>query len=135
MEKFEWNIKFETGIDKIDNQHKKIVDFINRLSFAVAHKDTRKNIATILSGCISYVKTHFRHEEEMFDKYNFVRSIEHKRGHKRVLKQLTDFQVLYSQNQSTPDEDLLLFLRGWLTVHILGEDMQYVEVVTQGLAS
>jgi hemerythrin len=80
-----WLKEYELGIDAIDNQHKRIVEYINELE--KAHGLGNEGYITfVLDGLVDYTLTHFQFEEGMQEKagYPFLKA--HKRIHAIYIK-------------------------------------------------
>jgi len=55
FEIFPWNRNFETGIEKIDEQHKVLVEILNRLAWHFASSTSELACRHILDELLSYV--------------------------------------------------------------------------------
>lgn len=133
MPYFTWESSLETGIDIIDTQHRRIVDYINQLHDAIANKN-REGVDTILDQLIDYTITHFTFEESLMEKAGY----RHVDGHKTVHGVFANRIVAYKQRFEAGEDiakRLLSDLRIWLTNHIKLEDGDYAEVVKAHLHS
>jgi hemerythrin len=124
MESFNWSTVFETGLKGVDDQHRMLVDIINRLSAELVENDMQsKQVETIIQELSDYARIHFEDEEQlMADVGISSRHIEkHIEEHKRFL---TDVVSMASGNDvvGTNGQSLLEFLVYWLAHHILGLD-------------
>ena len=66
MEIIQWSPTLETGIDVIDQQHKRIVDYINALRIAQGKGD-RGAVAKTIDDVIDYTRSHFGFEEALME--------------------------------------------------------------------
>ncbi|MFH1155957.1 MAG: bacteriohemerythrin [Pseudomonadota bacterium] len=121
-----WGPKLETGLKEIDSQHRKLVGMINSLHRAMKLKKGAKESGRILDELAQYTVFHFGHEETLFDKHGYPDTGEHKKIHKALVKQVTDFQSGFNKGQATLSMDLMDFLKDWLKNHIMKTDMAYV---------
>ena len=65
MELFvEWEDKYSVGIKKIDNQHKKLIEIINRLYYSRGNRP-HTVLGKTIQELIEYTKTHFTDEERL----------------------------------------------------------------------
>ena len=126
---FIWKKEYETGIDKIDSQHIKIVKLINKLNDTI--RDSSED--TIISGIILdlkiYAISHLVYEEKLFKKYNYSGDDfeKHKKTHDNVRKQISDF---IGNPNYLPKElayKISLFLIDWLKNHINETDMKFTK--------
>lgn len=125
MALFEWNEGFCTGISSIDEQHKALVGYINKLHDSLLKGHTEKDLIPILEGLIDYTNGHFKHEEQLFEKYSYPHAKEHVDGHQELLDQVLEFRKRVDSEVGLLGSELLVFLKGWLLNHIMNEDMQY----------
>ena len=61
-----WESKLDTGIDVIDHQHRRIVDYINDLEIAKTMGD-KKKVTDVIEQLIDYTQSHFGFEESMME--------------------------------------------------------------------
>ncbi len=66
-----WDDKYSVGISSIDEEHKKLIDIINKVIDAKQHTDNSIEITEILNEMNNYVLTHFANEETYMIKYNY----------------------------------------------------------------
>jgi hemerythrin len=123
---FAWSKVFETGIDQVDDQHRALVDIINRLGSHVAQADTLAvgELDAVLADAGAYAKYHFTEEEALMSATGLEPSYidDHRALHADFLQELT---LLQQALRCTPDggaDSLLRFLTSWLAFHILGTD-------------
>ena len=121
-----WNDTYSVGIPSIDEQHKKILDMINELSLSLINKEDESRQVLVILKLASYTISHFRHEENIFDKYNYEETDEHKESHKKLIERVDDFQTRLTENKEDIGEELLGFLITWLLNHILLMDKRYM---------
>lgn len=119
-----WNSSFETGIAEVDGQHMRLVEIINSLGDAVAHapKDALKDIVGQLK---DYAQYHFRAEEKIMEEAGYSGLEEHRAEHAMFVDQILLFDldvILASEGLAW---DMLHFLKGWLTSHILVVDKKF----------
>jgi hemerythrin-like metal-binding protein len=131
MALFVWNEKLSVGIPSIDNQHKKLVTFINQLHDGMMAGKGKEVVGPVLKGLIEYTATHFKYEEQLFAKTGYAEAADHKKHHDDLVRQVMDIQKKYEQ--SGPNAltiQVMNFLKEWLTGHILGADKRYVAHLT-----
>jgi len=126
-----WSGDLDTGIEVIDGQHKRIVDYLNELNEA-NDKGDRQTTNHVLNELVDYTLTHFAFEEELQEKagYPFVRA--HKRVHDIFTKRVAEFQKRAAAGENVAPE-LLSMLKIWLVNHIKGDDADYAESVRKML--
>jgi methyl-accepting chemotaxis protein len=121
-----WGPQFMLGIPEIDEQHKILVSLINKQhKFMKLQKGGAKS-AEIINELSDYCAYHFDYEEQLFEKYGYSESAEHKRSHGRLVDKITAFQVQRDEGIASLPMDLMTFSTDWLTTHILETDKAYV---------
>ena len=122
-----WDSKLDTGIEVIDAQHKRIVEYINDLEIAKMKLD-KKMVNDIIEQLIDYTQSHFGFEEEMLEEagYKFLKP--HKKVHELFIRRVTDFTLRSARGEDIVDE-LHSMLSKWLLSHIANEDRDYADAV------
>jgi hemerythrin len=126
-----WSSDLNTGIEVIDKQHKRIVDYLNELNDANDRSD-RQATNHVMNELVDYTLTHFAFEEELQERsnYPFVRA--HKRVHDIFTKRVAEFQKRAAAGENVAPE-LLSMLKIWLVNHIKGDDADYADSVKKML--
>jgi len=125
MEYFmEWDDSLNTGIKTIDQQHRGIVDFINKLH-AAGLKEDRDTIESVLTGLTDYTHSHFSYEEQLQQQHGYPLIVPHKKAHDNFIIRLNEYKKRHNNG-----ENIARGLSGelviWLTNHIKNEDRDYV---------
>lgn len=129
-----WDDNLSVGIEEIDQQHKILVELINRLYTAIVTSTTDKEIHGILNELVQYTVIHFAVEESLMRIFNYPDYDTHKKHHEDLTHQVLDIQAKVLSGEKKVDLELLNFLRAWLTNHIMGEDKLYTPFfLNQGL--
>ena len=133
MAYMQWTEDLETGIHVIDEQHKRIVNYINELDHA-SQSGSAAEVQQVLEGLLDYTVTHFEFEEELQEKagYPFLKA--HQRVHEIFMKRIAAFRERANKGEDIIPE-LLSMLKVWLASHIKGDDRDYVESVRSVLGS
>jgi hemerythrin len=70
---------------EIDQQHRELVNMLNRLNDAVKNYESRKDIYQIIDEVISYTKLHFATEERLMVNSGYPEIKDHKIKHKELI--------------------------------------------------
>ena len=62
--KMKWVPEYNTGIDVIDDQHRRILDFINEID-EIGSTTDRERVKQILNNIIDYTQSHVTFEESL----------------------------------------------------------------------
>ncbi|OIR17813.1 cyclic di-GMP phosphodiesterase Gmr [mine drainage metagenome] len=134
---FPWNDNFNTGIPKIDEQHKKLAQLLNLLASHVAFQSNIPALNVIFDELAEYAVYHFNSEEKIWDEYLANDPIEsaHHQFHNSFL---TEVLKLKAEENTKPAnkviEEVLAFLTRWLAAHILESD-RYMATIVQAMQS
>ncbi len=127
MAYMQWDADLALGIPVIDDQHRRIIEYINELEDATftGNIDDTKHA---LEGLVDYTLTHFEFEEELQRKacYPFIKA--HQAVHGNFMARIGMFRQR-SEGGEDVTAELLRALKVWLTTHIKGDDRDYVEYV------
>ncbi|MDW7645240.1 MAG: bacteriohemerythrin [Desulfuromonadales bacterium] len=128
----EWNDKISVGIEEIDEQHKQLLDLINRLYSAMVSGEQKLQVAKdVLNELMQYTIVHFAVEESLFRIFNYPDYEEHCAHHYKLREQVIDINRKVQSGEKMVTPELLVFLRKWLTNHIMVEDKAYAPVLLE----
>ena len=124
-----WTSRYETAVAEIDNQHKKLVELINRLFDSISANDKQVILNQIFTELVNYTVYHFKFEEDLMQKHGYVDFKKHKEAHSLFVEKVN----FYASKLSVSDNKMLLelinFLREWLLNHILLADKEMVRTI------
>ena len=130
MARLEWSPKYLTGIDVIDSDHQGLFRAINDLHDRLIGKAQAKDVEDALNMLVDYVDAHFAREEALMQAANYPDVVEHTSSHRRISRQVHDYQTAYEENGGVIDVDSFLdFLGNWLKGHIAMTDTDYIPYV------
>lgn len=124
-----WTSDLNTGIQEIDVENRKIVDYINTLTAAQSAGD-REELGNVLELLLDYVCNHFLFEEHMMEQANYEYRVAHEKVHEIFAKKLADFRGRYRDGE-TPFDEVIAMLVKWVDDHIRNEDKRYAETVQE----
>ena len=82
-----WVPEYNTGIDVIDDQHRRILDYINEIDAIDVNAD-RERVKQILENIIDYTQSHFTFEESLQEEAGYKYRVPHKRVHDLFIKKI-----------------------------------------------
>ncbi len=127
-----WLPEYELGISVIDEQHRRIVDYINDLEKAHGLGNAGYT-AFILEGLVDYTLTHFQFEEGLQEKAGYPYLKAHQRIHAIFIKRVASFRERFKGGEDVAAE-LVYMLKTWLVGHIKGDDRDYGQLVRLRMA-
>jgi len=123
MSHWVWEPSLSIGIETIDNQHRRIVDYLNELDDATVSRD-RDKVAEVLAGLSDYTETHFSFEEKLLEKSGYPLSDSHRKVHETFTGHINNYQARHDSGEEVARQ-LMSELRIWLTNHIKKDDADY----------
>lgn len=126
--KFNWEDRFTVKVAKMDNQHKVLINYINKLAETM-DTDDYSQIQPAFTNMANYVVEHFKEEEAFFDSHGFPGAASHKLIHKKLLETVAGYDKQIREHNLSKSE-FYDFLKVWLTSHIVGIDQKYGDYVT-----
>lgn len=124
MEFFYWNASFEIGIPLIDEQHRKLVDLINRLATAISEGGRLPHVEALIGELTDYATRHFEDEEQIMADAPLSESEKerHRKSHRGFVDKVREIAKRDDLLRADVSEQVLEFLVTWLVSHILGSD-------------
>lgn len=120
-----WDKSLSVGIETIDNQHQRIIAYINELEYALRDHD-RAAVGAIIEHMINYTITHFSFEEAIMEQVGYRLCREHRLVHESFTRQMQEFRRRFTGGEDVARQ-LLTVLRTWLVNHIKRDDQDYAE--------
>jgi hemerythrin len=124
-----WRESFSLNVKDIDDQHKKLFEISSKLNILapVCSKiNFEEEILKVINELKEYALYHFDYEEKLMQKTNFKGFDEHRLEHEDFVISVLKFEQ-ENPNFNKPETvmNLLDFVTGWITAHILKTDMKY----------
>lgn len=127
MSFFSWQVKYETGIQSIDNDHKRLVEMIDSLFDAMSKGEAKEAIGEIVNGLIQYSVVHFNREEVYMKTTGYENFDKHKAAHDSFTEKVKGYRKSLESGQFNITVEVVSFLRDWLINHIQFTDRDYIE--------
>ncbi|MDR0468326.1 MAG: bacteriohemerythrin [Campylobacteraceae bacterium] len=132
MAYWNWDASYEIGISVIDNQHKRIVEYINELHGAFVSKN-KESVSVVLIALADYTVSHFAFEESLMEQAGYLFLEPHKKVHEKFVETVSRYINDFHKGEDISGK-LMAELQIWLTHHILHDDKDYKEAVQKLLA-
>lgn len=130
MAAVEWKECYSVGIEKLDEQHRRLFNIFYTLLEAEDISKESGKTADILMSLRTYTYEHFNQEEEYMAKCGYPDLESHIRIHDSFRKKI---EVLCSAEPGKQNDNLMEILSSlyeWLITHICSCDQRYVPYVT-----
>ncbi|CAK0762383.1 Hemerythrin [Gammaproteobacteria bacterium] len=120
-----WSQELSVGIPSIDEQHKKLVAILNRLSSAMEKGMEDYAMIGVFEDLLAYTVEHFTYEEELFAKCGYPATEAHTHKHEALKAQVLSLKARMHTGDFMLDIEALSFLKDWLGNHIMKSDKAY----------
>lgn len=128
---FEWRTDYETHINVIDEQHKRLFEIGRKCTDLLNNYisiDKYDRIVEMIEELRNYTVYHFSTEEEYLESISYKEFIRHKKEHATFIKKFNNVDL---SNLDNNQEYYLLhvveFVFKWIQNHILSEDLKYLQ--------
>ncbi|MGB0989656.1 MAG: GGDEF domain-containing protein [Halarcobacter sp.] len=131
FEIFPWNENLEIGIEEIDEQHKTIIELLNKLANSLT-QDEAIEVEETFNELAKYADFHFKSEEKVWQKHIKDEELlkQHNHSHESFLPKVLELKEKNKdKNYNEAIEEILLFLIRWLAFHIVDEDKRFALVI------
>ena len=125
MEFISWTDELSVGVRSFDEEHKKLITYVNELNQALSIGSAQKTMEDILGNLVNYTVIHFNHEEDYMKIHDYPGYAQHHKEHEELKAQVADFNSRIKSGKTSFSLELMMFLKNWLTQHIMGSDMLY----------
>ena len=128
MAKLVWTEKLNIGVEVIDQQHRRIMEYINQLELANETMYSSRDMGVLIQDLVDYTISHFGFEESLQEEagYPFLKA--HKKVHEMFTRRVSEFQSRFDRGENVSRE-LHNMLVTWLFNHIKVDDADYVKSV------
>ena len=127
MSYWKWDPAFSVGIAVIDDQHKRIIEYINELGTISIYHDKAK-IRAVLLALKDYTVSHLAFEEKLMEEAGYAKLETHKQIHLAFIERILFFKERYDSGEDI-SRQLMMDLQMWLINHIQHDDADYKEAV------
>ena len=127
MQEIIWNDDYSVGVQQLDEQHKKIISFINTLVNDNNLSVHSESLNEVLTEMLKYSIEHLRYEENLLKENNYPEFDSHKQFHEDYIERSSEFSISAMDSDYRVPTGVISYLRDWWEHHILKEDMKYKE--------
>jgi hemerythrin-like metal-binding protein len=127
----DWTDEFATGVETVDNQHRQLVEIVNKFDEAARRGKGSRIMNEILTDLIGYTAEHFAHEEQVIEELGYPKLEMHQNQHRQLLQKVERLQFEFTQQNKRITPEVRDFLKYWLTNHILKDDKAWAAMALQ----
>ena len=125
MALMEWNSELDVGVQKMNDEHKDILEVMNQLYDAKLTGKSGPDVIGTVEKLGRITSDHFASEEAYMESINYPEINSHKLIHKSLLEKYTQHYEEIKRSNGKMNDAFFHFLKLWLTAHIKGIDMKY----------
>ena len=129
----QWDDTMTTGVAEVDEAHRTLIAWINKLADAMKLGQAKPEVLRILNFLGDYATKHFASEESCMHRYSCPTALANKHAHAEFLTYFTKMKkdVETSGATSVTVLDLQNALGDWLKNHIMKVDMGLLACVSR----
>ncbi|SBW11093.1 Methyl-accepting chemotaxis protein [uncultured Alphaproteobacteria bacterium] len=118
-----WNREIETGVPQIDDDHRRLVELMNRTHAQMAQGQVPVDAAAVLNAFAELMESHFVREEELMNASTFPHAAAHQRMHRAMLDQLADLRRMVDRKDAAAAREIMKHLAAYLRNHMSEADL------------
>ncbi len=121
----DWYKAYSVGVDSIDKQHIELLTIINEFHEKLHNGEGRAGLLTVFTKLKLFTSNHFAYEEKFMEEFGFEGFLEHKKEHDALIAQMVDLENRFNNGENALSYKVILFVKEWITVHMVGTDHKY----------
>ena len=120
-----WNDSYSVGNAEMDEQHKKLIEIINKLFKSFKEGNAQEILSEILDEMIDYANFHLNSEEKLLLKHDYPEKDNHEAIHQEFRDKTKELKLTIQKKDENAHYQIIEYLKDWWMNHILIEDMKY----------
>jgi hemerythrin-like metal-binding protein len=112
------------GVSKIDGQHAKLIEMVQRLEQALDQGDAVRESGGTLKLLVEYTQYHFKDEEDLMAQIGYPEKDQHKKLHAALIEEVRGILIGLRGENAITAPGLIAFLKRWVLEHIEKEDLK-----------
>ena len=121
-----WSEAYSVGSAMIDSDHRILINLVNQLHDAMETGQSRDVLGSVLNVLAEYVEHHFHREELLMTSIGYPQREAHMASHRDLEKRVRAVRDRWMAGErQVLDDEVMTFLKKWLTEHILRADLAY----------
>ncbi|WP_018870202.1 bacteriohemerythrin [Thioalkalivibrio sp. ALgr3] len=130
MTSLNWSSNLELGLDVIDEQHKRIFEYLQQTEHAIA-TENEQEVREVVDGLLDYTSSHLVFEEGLMEKAGYPALDAHRKVHEAFAARIEKLRGELEKGHDTfgVARKIRSDLGLWLMNHIKRDDLDYVPYV------
>ncbi|MBT5265720.1 MAG: hemerythrin family protein [Rhodospirillaceae bacterium] len=130
-----WTEELSVGIDELDDDHKRLIEIINRLETVSGDAEDPEGLRQCIYSLMRYAEYHFAREEKVMAACAYAGLSGHEDEHLAFTLKIREvarrFEVDPEAARVHIAGQLIAFLNSWLIEHIMVNDMAYSPIACE----
>ena len=125
--RFEWSDAFRVGVEKLDEEHRRLFALVNDLSDTIGRTGRIEGHEKQKKELLDFTRLHFQSEESLMETHGYPRLETQRNDHHALLERLERFAGAEERRLRPRAQTAVDYLKDWLIRHTLIEDLKYRE--------
>lgn len=117
-----WKQQYSVGIKAVDEEHRKLIELINRLHDSIQSDDSAKTVLGFFGDLFELISSHFALEEVFMRNGGYDELNAHKEDHEQLLDEIRDIMDAFEYAEALDSKTLALRLDAWFSIHFRTHD-------------
>jgi len=117
-----WSEKYSINVAEIDEQHKKLCGYVNKLHAGVEAKIDKEELRQLVLDLVEYTRFHFASEERLMAENGMAADTSHHSEHQLLLRRLEQIVKAVSRGKHPAFHSEYDVSNDWFLAHIKGFD-------------
>jgi hemerythrin-like metal-binding protein len=131
MDSIPWYEILETRHTVMDDDHRKLVELLNRLAAGVKKRKAAADCLKLLDEIIEHTKSHFELEQRLMAQHHYPSAGQHAAEHSMLINQAEDYRATLDLDAPGAHTALMHFAEVWLSFHILFSDKELAQFLAK----
>lgn len=119
-----WDEAYSVGVERIDTEHRKLIDMINSAHDTAETENDTAALAGLVTDMIEYATIHFSTEAWLMKEHGFPGATEHMKAHQTFTDKVVTRDGTASIDWGNDPIPVFQFLADWLKHHIMETDKE-----------
>ena len=124
-EYLKWNSDCSTGVDKFDDQHKKLLELLNQLLESIKEREETSGMGFVLKELFFFAVSHFNDEEEALKRFGYEHLEEQIKEHDKIKLMVGRLHQNYLAGNKPETIEILEVITRWFEDHLKNMDTKY----------
>ena len=125
IEYLKWDKSCSTGVEKFDDQHKKLLELLNKMLGSIKEREETSGMGSVLKDLFFFAISHFNDEEEALKRFGYEHLEEQKKEHDKIKLMVGRLHQNYLAGNMPETIEILEVITRWFEDHLKNVDTKY----------